>query len=446
MIGAIVEDKETSLKEYLYFKNGNNILYYYGFCIRNNEITPIDKNIIQKIYDLLRMNNECIYIEEYLNCKVYLDKKNNIKHFIKDGIEDFKMLFEYNGEDVRVYNETIDTKEKQTDSKKFRIGKFLINISLGLILALSTFSISNAVINAQLRDGNISNNFEYGFSKIVYSISDYIDLDIKCIDCNDAVDLINNSDIPSDLKEILANEKLLNDVFPYYKNTNMEYLIESKLKNLKLRIYESSDQFITDPNTTDGFYDEMVPNVLNVKKVSTYKETAKHEFIHLLQSPDRKYIFLQEGVAEIASREYLDKFSETYGYCVLNVSLLMDTIGPKIIWETAFSGDDTNLTNILKNNLNENEYNELISYLTTPPLETVESCQRINQIISNLYKNINNKEIRENKNIFNDAGYHIKRIYFNEDKMINKQTDDGFIHINEIFPDQTVRENKNLIR
>lgn len=444
MIGAIVENKEINEKEYLFFKNDNNTLFYYGFCIQNNEITPIDKNIIQKIYDLLRVNNECVYLEEYLNYKVYIDKKNNIKHFIKNGIEDFRMLFEYNGEDARVYN--LSDKKNNTNSKKFHIGKFIINVSLSFILLLGVYNVSKPIVNAQLLDGNISNNIQYEVSKIAYAVSDYINLDFKCIDSVEAIELIRRSDVPPDLKEVFANENLLNDVFPYYKNTNMEYLIQSKLNNLKLRIYESTDYFITDPNTTDGFYDELVPNVLNVKNVSTYNESAKHEFIHLLQSPDRKYIFLQEGVAEIASREYLDKSYDVYGFCVLNVSLLMDTIGPKIIWETAFSGDDTNLTNILKNNLNRNEYDELISYLTTKPQENVKSCQRINEIISNLYKNINNQEIYENKNIFNEAGYHIKRVYFNENKMINKQADDGFIPINEIFPNQTIRENKNLAR
>ena len=144
----------------------------------------------------------------------------------------------------------------------------------------------------------------------------------------------------------------------------------------------------------------------------------------------------------------MDKSSDAYiyGYCVSNVSLLMDTIGPKIIWETVFSGDDANLVNILRDNLIESEYNELISYLTNTPQETVESCQRINKIISNLYRNINNEEIKENNNIFDNNGYHIERIYFNEDKMLNNQLGDEFVNINEIFPDQMIRQSKNIIK
>lgn len=452
MIEAILENQETKVREYLYFKNYNNLLLYYGFCISDTGIIPVDKNIIQKIYNLFKINDECVYIEDYLNYQVYLDKKNNIKHYIKNGIEDFIMLFKNNGEDIRIFSIKDGSKKNNTNNKKFRIGKFIISVSLNVMLLLGVY-ITPPIIQAQLREGNVSNNIQYSFSKIIYSISDYFDLDIKCIDCDDAINLIENSNIPSDLKNVFANQTLLNDIFPYYENTSMEYLIKPKLQNLKLRIYEPTDNYITDPNTTDGFYTDMAPNVLNVKNISKYKEIAKHEFVHLLQEPNHKYIFLHEAVAEIVSEEYLDKLNDVYGFCVLNVSLLMDTIGPKIIWETVFGGDDTNLINILKSNLNEAEFNELLSYLTTPPQETVENCQRINHIISNLYRSINNEEISNNKNIYNNAGYHIKRIYFNEDKMNDtnlymeyNKIDDEFLHINEIFPDQTVRSHKNLIK
>lgn len=443
MLSAIIENEETKSKEYLYLKNNNETLFYYGYCFIDNVITPIDKNIVEKIYNILKVNDECVYIEDYLSYQVYLDKKNNIKHFIKNGIEDFIMLFNNNGEDIRVYNMKMDDKIKE---KRFRIGKFVINMSLSCLILFSIFHITPPIIEAKLCEGNVSNNIQHEFLKIAYSISEYVDLDINCIDCNQAIDLIENSDIPIDLKESFSNQNLLNDIFPYYKNTNLEYTIKSKLKNLKLNFYEPTEQECA------GFYTDFAPNVLHVKKDDNYKATAKHEFIHLLQTDNRKYVFLQEALAEMVSAEYLDNKYDSYDFCVMNVSMLMDTIGPKIVWETVFSGDDTNLINILKNNLNENEYNELISYLTSRPQETVKSCQRINSIIANLYRNINNSEIRDNKNIYNEKGFHIKRIYFNEEKMTydgvfsNKNlVGEDFIHINEIFPDQTIKNNNNTI-
>ena len=451
MIGAIVENKETKAKEYLYLKNNDKTILYYGFGFIDNTIVPIDKNIIQKIYNLLKVNDECVYVQDYLNYQVYLDKKNNIKHFIQNGVEDFSMLFNYNGEDITVYNTSSDSEKSNMNGKKFKIGKYIISISLSFIMLTGLFTITPPIIHAKLYEGNISNNLEYEFLQMAYSISDYVDLDIKCIDSNEAIDLIKNSEMPDDLKENFANENLLNDVFQYYKNTSLEYTIKSKLKNLKLRIYEPTDKHTIGTAATAGFYIDLVPNVLSVKKGDKYKSSAKHEFIHLLQSDDRKYIFLQEAVAEMASVEYLDNTYDAYDFCVMNVSMLMDTIGPKIVWETVFSGDDTNLVNILKNNLNENEYKELMAYLTSRPQETVESCQRINSIIANLYKNINNKEIRDDKNIYNEKGFHIKRVYFNEEKMTyddefsNKNLyGENFVHINEIFPDQTIKTNKNM--
>ena len=261
-------------------------MFYYGFCFFENKITPIDKNIIQKIYSVLKVYDECVYTEDYLSYQVYLDKKNNIKHFIKNGIEDFVMLFNNNGEDIKVYNMNDDDKKNNTDGKKFHIGKYIISISLSFVTLFSFIYIALPTIQARLYEGNVSNNIQYEFLNLAYSVSDYVDLDIHCIDCNEALDLIKNSDIPSDLKESFANENLLNDVFPYYKNTSSEYTIKSKLKNLKLRIYEQTDKFIIGSDTTAGFYIDLVPNVLNVKKGDNYKAAAKHEFVHLLQTDD----------------------------------------------------------------------------------------------------------------------------------------------------------------
>jgi hypothetical protein len=124
----------------------------------------------------------------------------------------------------------------------------------------------------------------------------------------------------------------------------------------------------------------------------------------------------------------------------------MDTIGPKVIWETVFSGDATNLIKILKSNLSESDYNELISYLTKAPAETADNCQRITKLISNLYRNMYNEEIRDNRNIYTETGYHVKRIYFNEEKMKEQSESDDFVQINEIFPDQMISKDINIVK
>ena len=438
MLGAILKNADSKESNYLYLKNQNNNLIYYGFCVKNDNVYPIDKNIIDTVYNLVKVNDSCEYIGDYLNYKVYLDKENNLKHYLKNGIEDFEMFFKNNGEDLILYGKH---GAKNSDSKKFHIGKYILLISLGVLTTIMSYLVAIPVIRTINSKGNFTNNIQYSLAKPVYSISEFLNLDLKCIDVSEALELITSSQLSDNVKNMLANEKLLNDVFPYYKDTEMEYIIKIKLKNLKVRIYEPDEAIITDSNTTNGFYNDLIPNVLNVKNIKNYEDNLKHEFIHLLQSPDRKYIFLHEAVAEIAANEYLDKSSSSYIAAVLNTQLLMDTIGPKIVWETVFSGDDTNLVNVLKNNLNESDYNELMLYLKSRPEDVQSDSMRINEIISNLYRNINSKNIRDDRNIYKEDGYRISRYYFNSEKMNteNKKS------INEIFSDQVVSTN-NLVK
>ncbi len=438
MLGAILKNADSKESNYLYLKNQNNNLIYYGFCVKNDNVYPIDKNIIDTVYNLVKVNDSCEYIGDYLNYKVYLDKENNLKHYLKNGIEDFEMFFKNNGEDLILYGKH---GAKNSDSKKFHIGKYILLISLGVLTTIMSYLVAIPVIRTINSKGNFTNNIQYSLAKPVYSISEFLNLDLKCIDVSEALELITSSQLSDNVKNMLANEKLLNDVFPYYKDTEMEYIIKIKLKNLKVRIYEPDENIITDSNITNGFYNDLIPNVLNVKNIKNYEDNLKHEFIHLLQSPDRKYIFLHEAVAEIAANEYLDKSSSSYIAAVLDTQLLMDTIGPKIVWETVFSGDDTNLVNVLKNNLNESDYNELMLYLKSRPEDVQSDSMRINEIISNLYRNINSKDIRDDRNIYKEDGYRIFKYYFNSEKMNteNKKS------INEIFPDQVVSTN-NLVK
>ncbi len=437
MLGAILKDKEES--NYLYFKKQDNNLIYYGFCVKENNLYPIGKNIVDVIYNLVKVNSDCTYIGDYLDFKVYLDNKNNLKHYLKNNIEDFTMFFKNNGEDLILYSKK---SEKDSESKEFHIGKKILKISLGILLTITSYFVIFSEISAQLTKGNFTNNIQYSLAKPVYSISEYLNLDLNCIDVSEGINLINSSQLPDDMKSIFANENLLEDVFQYYKGTDMEYLIKYKLKNIKIRLYDPTEIFIPNPQTTDGFYNDIAPNVINAKNIGGYEEILKHEFIHLLQSPDKSYPFLKEAVAELAANEYLDKPFGSYIPALINLELLMNTIGPKVIWETVFSGDDTNLVSILKNNLNEEDYNELIFYLKSRPEDVESNSKDFNSIVARLYENINSKNIRDDKDIYNEYGYMVGRYYFNTEKI---NSDLSVKSINEMFPDQAIRSN-NLVK
>lgn len=439
MLSAIVENEITKEKEYLYLKQENNNLLYYGFSIQNCNIKPIDKNIINKIYDLLRVNDNCIYVEDYLDYQVYLDKENNIKHYLKNGVEDFIMLFKNNGEDLNLY---INSNNKNnSNNKKFKIGKLKIKLSKNFIVYLSAIIVgismglplknvtSNIKSNEESTNSSVYieneeiNKPELEEPNIIYSTPNDENLNLEPVDYEDAIDLINSSSLSQSLKEIASNEALLKDVFRYYKNTDMEYVIKNRLNNLSIEVY-SKDYYKTGniEEYVAGYYDELTPNELHIREDVNIDSTFKHEYIHLLQSCNCEYSYLIEATAEIVSYEYLDSNVTGYLCPVENTRLLMDVIGPKMIWETVFGGDETNLENTLRSNLNESEAEELILFLKQSPAQVDENNkhERITKLISNLYKNINLSDIKNDTNIYYLNGNHVDKIYFNEDKIAEK--------------------------
>ena len=55
---------------------------------------------------------------------------------------------------------------------------------------------------------------------------------------DDAINMINSSTrLTQEEKDFLGNYELLSDVLPYYENTNMEYVIKSRLDDFGI-IYE----------------------------------------------------------------------------------------------------------------------------------------------------------------------------------------------------------------
>jgi len=198
----------------------------------------------------------------------------------------------------------------------------------------------------------------------------------------------------------------------------MEYIIKNRLNGIKIEVYDNY-QF---DNSTDyetlGYYNELIPNVLHMKKGSDKNKILSHEFIHLLQSPECEYITIKEACAEIISEEYLDQPITSYQSSVGNVKLLMDVIGEEPILKSIFSGDDSNISYILKKYLNDYEYNELTTLLKKSPSkipnDTIDN-ERINELISKLYKNITGTNIKNNRNIYDTRGRYINNnVYFNK--------------------------------
>ena len=224
----------------------------------------------------------------------------------------------------------------------------------------------------------------------------------KKLDYKDAIDSINSSNLPDDVKIIISNESFLKLIFSYYEGSPLEYTSSLKFNDLRIQNFKEDSEENKERN---GYYDSFTPNVLYSKEgqsKNSETSTVIHEFIHLLQAEGNSYYYLDEAVAELMTAELLDSSPVTYFGAIDNLKLLINIIGPEPIYELSFGGDDTSLNNILKSNLSSKEIITLKYYLQKNGEEinnNEEIHSEIKKILYKLYKNIYGKDIEEDQNI-----------------------------------------------
>ncbi len=196
---------------------------------------------------------------------------------------------------------------------------------------------------------------EQGIEKNVY---DYQLKHAEPITYDTVSTLIENSkELNDDEKIALKNEKLLNDVIPYYNGTNMDFIATKCFHNIHFKYYNKYKEDNNNEKTkileTVGYYIRTNPNEINIKRDLTPEEefdTKCHEYIHLLQAK-HKYIYIVEACAEIISTEYYDTSLDKYEKAIINTKILLEIVGPEPIWKLNFAGDDTELVSIINENL-----------------------------------------------------------------------------------------------
>lgn len=236
------------------------------------------------------------------------------------------------------------------------------------------------------------------------------------ITSNDIYDYLEENEyLNSEDKKLYANKELIEDVIPYYKNTNMERRANSRFENLHFNYYENK---LIDGEATLGYYDPYFSNVIFLWKYNkNFKDVKGHEYIHLLQS-NYKYLYISEACAEIISYEYLDCPLEGYEIAVNNTKILMEIMGPEIIWNLNFSNDDTEFTTFIYENLDKAKADELLDALKKDPEEENVDLG-IRYLLKELYYNVYNYDMDENifiKHIVNNTLF--DRYYFNKSKIL----------------------------
>ena len=350
-------------------------------------------------------NKDCIFIGYYKDYEIHYDKETQLKHFIKDGLENFELLFQFNGIDAIHYD---GPRLEVHKNKKDIIKEYIINGVICVIYLSSALNFINSSFPHLKYDVNTTSYTAHHVSKS--SVDKYDKIDYK-----QALDFVKNSNLDSESKEYLMNEELLQDIFKYYKDTPLEYTANLKFKDLQIISYEEVQEKYKSlklEKWSAGSYSYLYPNKLFIRNMTidqSYLHAIAHEFVHLLQAEGLPYRYLVESNAELVASEYFDFQASSYSSSVENLKLLIEIVGPEPIMKLIFSGDDKQLLEIFKNNLSLFDYNKLIDSLCTKSGvfrdNNAEVHSEVRELLCKLYKSINNKDIREDNNIMYDLVY-----------------------------------------
>ena len=380
---------------------------YIGLSFADNAIKEMDNNLFQEIVNMFYMSNESKNLFTYKNYDVYFDFKNKFKHFIKEGKEDYNLFFENNGQNAILYSGGMNK----------GVVKIIRN---GIILVISVnLFLSGFKLIEKKEFYDIYKNYT-DVEEIVVFVDEDITLKydqaLKTIVdeslINRAIELINASEINDEFKILFSNKALLENVLQYYDGNAINELFAFKLNHLNIvEGVKNNNSKDNNEHSTAASYNALVPNQILVESLDVDKEylndTLMHEFIHLLQNDNLKYLYLTETTAELMKNEYLNTYNHisSYNEGVETLKLLIDIIGPEPILKGVFGKDYSLLEGILAQNLSKDDFTELMGYFTKSPVEVLSNEKKIRNILLKLYKNIYGQSITEDSNIMYDMVY-----------------------------------------
>ena len=399
MLAFKIKDKIDAIEYLIYLDNSNSSLSYYGISFHNKKVKAITKNTLTELYNkFFKINNKCKFLKNENNYDIYFDKENNLYHYMKDNNEDLLMFLIKNSESA-VLHEKLKNNDKSDKDRCISIEAKTFNIigNITLIFVLLTSSIGGIKVN--------NNNFP------VIELQDQIPSSAtKNISVDSIRDMIYSSKrLKGEEKDFLYNYELLSDVVPYYQNTSMIFIMNYRLDNYGIKYDELKDgsaglyYYTNEMCVLDMFKDVSISDGYKLSVVG-------HEFVHTLQA--KCYMYLMEASAETISSEYFNRDAYSYQEACFNFKLLIETLGPEVVWNYIFSGDDSEFDKLLRDNLSESDYNSLINELKLSPFDGNPDHELITNLIHKLYKNMYNQDIMDNHDIYAFNGTYIDKTYF----------------------------------
>lgn len=351
-------DKHKNLISY-YYENGNK-------KIINNDL------IILLIKELVTCHHKkFLYQDEY---EVYLDEQTGYKHFYKDGKENYTIFFYENGYDAILYKEN----SNQSNFKTFTVKGTKICISIILLLTVINGIKSNIVQNPE---------------KIVSPQIEYTQENELTVDSSFFKDFILNSEnLTKEEKQLLINNQFFKDLSETPITSSRKSSLEEKFNNITIK---TGTEGRPSPNVL-GWYIDLFPNTIHVVDEND-NNTKIHEFIHLTQE-FTEYSYIREACADLISLEYYGiEDSLTYNDAATRIQFLMELIGPEIIWNLNFNGDETSFENKIYELLPEESAIKLLQLFKQNPANiTVEKNQEQNKEIDKYLYQIYNTLTNEN--------------------------------------------------
>ena len=392
---------------YIDLKDNKIYGYYYN---KKGKQTVSSNTILSLINSLFERENETFVTTEN-EYKIYINKETGYKHFYKNNQQDILKFFLENGKNAIMYdneNPSIVKKVKEFYNKHKSV-RFLLNF----VVIYSTLMATDIVDKVYTASETLAESQGLELSFIEENYDCYFDYHQLCQSIQDSLSLSTEE------KESLYNEDLFNDICATPMTIDRIKDLEEKITDVEIVPFTEQDyqdqQQKKEENEfyTVGYYSPLEPNILHVdenRSPDEIEDTKYHEFIHLLQD-NNKYYYIREAVAEIVSNEYFGAPLNSYQEAGKRIKALMETIGSNSIWNICFSGDDSKLINLLKENLSEEEYQSFCKILETSPAnldseKREELNKNFDDILSILYNNMYSSSIEEDEVI--------KKIYESE--------------------------------
>ena len=211
-----------------------------------------------------------------------------------------------------------------------------------------------------------------------------------------------SSRLTDDEKLLLYNANFFNDVLSVVnKSLFLKQRYQIYLDNIGISNNYDWDSI---SEKIKGRYDRNIsPNTLFVKNYTGLTKensgTVIHEFVHSLQCSN-SYNLITEASAEIAKNEYYGLPIETYFDQIKILKILMEIIGPEVIWEYNFTGDFSKIENIIRPCLTDSEYNEFLDGLTFDTTDDVANRSKTEsmfRLLEKIYHQIYGNNMEDNK-------------------------------------------------